>query len=315
MRPIIRAVLVTLVVSLGVIAAAEEGWAAFAGGSRLIFYYTQRSIVNPAAAPGSAATLVSVTNHRTDSPVTIRVNIFNGVTCAGFGPLTFTLGPRNTLRFNVADQVLASSFLEGWVDVRAVDAAGVPIRYDQMSGKGTILDFGFPTTAAATYEAAALFSDANRSMPLLQGTVIADNFDPNTRGADMGTADFWAAGGSFGVGHRLAVIPVSIVPGEAPVASSYSLSWKKTDGTGVGSFSAASSCMIAGSLASLHPDFATTYPFTGLSTNGGNLTINVTSFLANKGFVGALFETATTPPVLAVHSIQQGAAPSPESHE
>ena len=31
----------------------------------------------------------NITNQSTSDPVNIRVNIFNGATCAGFGPLSF----------------------------------------------------------------------------------------------------------------------------------------------------------------------------------------------------------------------------------
>lgn len=310
MRPIVRAVVIALVVSLGVIAVAETSWAAVAGGSRLIFYYSQRSLVNPAASAPSAATIVGITNQSTTDPVDIRVNIFNGATCAGFGPLSFTLSPRRTLRLNIADHVSAAGFPEGWVDVRATSAGGSPIRWDQLSGKGTLLDFGGASTAVAIYEAAALFSD-NRSVS--QGTLIADNGDGDTFGAVQGTADFWAPGGPFGTSHRLVVIPVSLVPGTAPLASSHTLTWRKTDETQTRSAAVASSCMIASSLADLHPSFAATYPNTVAITDGGNL--EITSDFTNKGFVAALFETATSPSLLAVHSIQQFIGLTFESHE
>jgi hypothetical protein len=314
MRPVVRAVLVILVASLGVITVAEESWAVFAGGSRLLFYYTQRSLVNPAGAPGSAATIIGITNQSNTDAVNVRVNIFNGSTCAGFGPISFNLSPRRTLRLNIAAQVSAASFPEGWVDVYAVNAGGSPIRWDQLSGKGTILDFGGANTAAATYEAAALFSDADRdNSPVQQGTVIAANGDGNTFGPFEGTVEFWAQGGPFGTGNRLVVIPVSTTPGTAPVASSHNIIWTKTDETQTRNAAVASSCMIASSLADLHPAFAANYPNTGSLSDGGNL--DIATDLLNKGFVGALFETATTPSLLAVHSVQQFVGPTKESHE
>jgi hypothetical protein len=72
-------------------------------------------------------------------------------------------------------------------------------------------------------------------------------------------------------------------------------------------------CMLASSLAALHPNFAATYPNDGTVAMGGNLDI---SSDGNKGIVGALFETGTTPnALLAVHSLQQFTAVSKESHE
>jgi hypothetical protein len=311
---------VILVASLGVMAVAEESWAIFAGGSRLIYYYSLRSLTNPSAAVGSAATIVGITNQSTVDAVSVRVNIFNGSTCGRIGPLTFSLSPRRTLRLNVVAEVVAAGFTaadfpEGWVDVHAVSGGGSPLRWDQLSGKGTILDFGGANAAAATYEAAALFSDADRdNSPVQQGTVIADNTNGNTFGPFEGTLEFWAQGGSFGTGNRLVVVPVSLVPGTAPAASSHTLIWHKTDETETRNAAVASPCMIASSLADLHPAFAANYPNTGSLTDGGNL--DIASDLINKGFVGALFETGTTPSaLLAVHSVQQFVGPTKESHE
>jgi len=316
MRPIARTVLLSLVVSLGVIALAEESWAAFAGGSRLLFYYTQRSIVNPAAAPGSAATIVGITNQSFDTAVKVRVNIFNGSTCANFGPVTFDLSPRRTLRLNVGTEVTAAGFPEGWVDVYAVNAGGLPIRWDQLAGKGTILDFGGANTAAVTYEAAGLFSDdPNRTVGAdTQGSLISNTSHINTFGMTEGTVEFWAPGGSFGIGDRLIVIPVSAIPGTAPAATSINSDWFKTDETQTLNDQAINTtCMVASSLASLHPAFATNYPNTDGVADGGNLSL---LSLTNKGFVGALAEFGTAPvALLTVSPIQQLLGGGEETHE
>ena len=315
MRSIVKSVFVILVVGLGVLAVANDGWAAFAGGSRLIFYYTQRSLVNPAAAPGSAATIIGITNQNFVDAVKIRVNIFNGSSCANFGPITFDLSPRRTLRLNVGAQVSAASFPEGWVDVYAVNAGGSPIRWDQLAGKGTILDFGGANTAAATYQAAGLFSDdPNRGGASSQGALIADNTNINTLGMAEGTVEFWAPGGSFGTGNRLIVIPVSTIPGTAPAATAINSDWFKTDETQTLNDQAINTtCMVASSLADLHPAFVANYPNTGGVADGGNLSL---FSLSNKGFVGALVETGTTPvALLTVYPIQQFLGGGEETHE
>jgi hypothetical protein len=315
MRPIVRTVFIGLVVTLAVLAVAEESWAAFSGGSRLLFYYTQRSIVSPSAGLLTAATIVGITNQSSSNAVAIRVRYFNGASCAASTIETFTLSPRRTLRLNVGEHVAAASFPEGWVDVWAVNGSGSPIRWDQLSGKGTILDFGGVNTAAVTYEAAALFSDADRvtGTSSQQGQLITNNGLGTTWGALEGTLDFWAAGGSFGTGHRLIVIPVSETPGTAPSASTPNIKWYKTDETQTRNADVAMPCMLASSLAALHPNFAATYPNDGTVAMGGNLDI---SSDGNKGIVGALFETGTTPnALLAVHSLQQFTAVSKESHE
>ena len=129
-----------------------------------------------------------------------------------------------------------------------------------------------------------------------------------------GTVEFCAPGGSFGIGNRLIVIPVSTTPGTAPAATSFNSDWFKTDETQtLDDAPINTSCMVASSLADLHPGFAATYPNTGGIADGGNLSL---FSLSNKGFVGALVETATTPrALLAVHSIQQLLGFSVQSHE
>ncbi len=315
MKPIFRVALVGLLAGLGVIAVAEESWAVFAGGSRLMFYYTQRSLVNSGAGPGSAGTIIGITNQNGGTAVDVRINIFNGSTCANFGPVQFTIGARGTLRINIADQVAAASFPEGWVDVRAVNAGGSPIQWDQLSGKGTILDFGGSNTSVATYEAGALFSDdANRATSGAQGALIANNGDGNTFGALAGSVEFWAPGGPFNTNHRLVVIPVSTIPGTAPIASNYPFVWTRvSDELGTRNAPVAFACMLASSLADLHPGFAASYPNGASLTDGGNISISNDG--TNKGFVGALFETAPNPSLLVVHSIQQSVGPTMESHE
>lgn len=315
MKRIARVVLVGLVAGLGVMAAAEESWAVFAGGSRLMFYYTQRSLVNSGAGPGSAATIIGITNQNSTTAVNVALNIFNGSTCSSFGPVQFNIGARRTLRINISDQVAAASFPEGWVDVRAVNAGGSLIQWDQLSGKGTILDFGGANTAVATYEAAALFSDdANRENDVAQGALIANNSNGNTLGALAGTVEFWAQGGPFNTNHRLVVIPVSTTPGTAPVASNHTLIWKRvSDGVETRNALVPSTCMLASSLADLHPDFAASYPNTVSVNDGGNIAI--ISDLTNKGFVGGLFEISANPALLVVHSIQQSVGLIMTSHE
>jgi hypothetical protein len=317
MRPIVRAVFISLVVTLGIIAAAQESWASFAGGSRLLFYYTQRSIVNPGAGLGTAVTIMGITNQSSTDDVRIRFRVFNGSTCASTGTSSFDLSPRRTLRLNVGDFGSAAGFPEGWVDVWAINSLGSPIRWDQLAGKGTILDFGGVNTAAVTYEAAALFSDANRTTGTSseQGQLMTNNGHINTWGALQGSVDFWGVGGSFGTGHRLIIIPVSENPGTAPVATSPNITWYRTNETQTRDADVAMPCMIASSLANLHPtpNFAATYPNDGTVSSGGNLDITSDG---NKGIVGALFETGTTPnSLLVVHSLQQFISLGQESHE
>lgn len=316
MRSTIRTVLICLVVSLGVIVSAEKSWAGFvAGGSRLIYYYTQRSLLNPAAGTGTAGTILAVKNNSSD-PTKVQMKIFNGSTCTGFGPVTFDLPGNRTLRINVSDFVSAAPFPEGWVDLYAVNAGGTPIRWDFLTGKFTVLDFGGTSTTVAISEAVAMFSDANRASDP-QGGVIVDHSNARTTAPHFQAVDFWAPGGPFNISDRLVVIPVSRVPGTAPVASTggIGLSFKTLAGVETLSTTANPSCMLASSLSALHASFSTSYPNTVAVTDGGNLGLIADLSGTNKGNAGWLFESATSPPLLGVHPIQAWAEQAVDARE
>lgn len=316
MRSISRIVLFLCVLSLGVLLSVERSWAGFvSGGSRLIYYYSQRSLVNPAAGNGSGATILAVKNNSSD-PTKVQMKIFNGSTCAGFGPVTFDLPGNQSLRINVSDHVSATPFPEGWVDLYAVNAGGTPIRWDFLTGKFTVLDFGGSATTVAISQAAAMFSDANRASDT-QGGVILDNTSARTWAPHLQAVDFWATGGAFNISDRLVVVPVSQVPGTAPVASSggIALSFKTLAGVETLSTTATPSCMLASSLPSLHPGFSAAYPNAGTVTDGGSLSLVADSSGTNKGNAGWLFEMATAPLLLGVHPIQAWAEPSVDGHE
>lgn len=316
MRSAVRTVLICLVVSLGVIGSVEKSWAGFvSGGSRLIYYYTQRSVINPAAGTGTAATILAVKNNSSD-PTKVQMKIFNGSTCTGFGPVTFDLPGNQSLRINVSDYASAAPFPEGWVDLYAVDAGGTPIRWDYMTGKFTVLDFGGTSTTVAISEPVSLFSDADRTIDL-QGGVIADHESLRTWAPLAHAVDFWAPGGSFNISDRLVVVPVSRVPGTAPVASTagIGLSFKTLAGVETLNTTAITSCALASSLSNLHASFSTSYPNAVAVTDGGNLAIVADLSGTNKGNAGWLFEFATTPPLLGVHTLQPWMEMAVDAHE
>jgi len=316
MRSISRIVLFLCVLSLGVLLSVERSWAGFvSGGSRLIYYYSQRSLVNPAAGNGSGATILAVKNNSSD-PTKVQMKIFNGSTCAGFGPVTFDLPGNQSLRINVSDHVSAVPFPEGWVDLYAVNSGGTPIRWDYLTGKFTVLDFGGSSTTVAISQPAAMFSDANRASDP-QGGVIADNTSVRTWAPLIQAVDFWATGGPFNIGDRLVVVPVSQVPGTAPVASSggIALSFRTLAGVETLNTSVTPSCALASPLSSLHASFSASYPNGATVTDGGNLNITADLSGTNKGNVGWLFETATSPLLLGVHPIQAWVEPAVDAHE
>lgn len=316
MKSSVRIVLLLCVMSLGVLLSVERSWAGFvAGGSRLIYYYSQRSLVNPGAGTGTGATILAVKNNSSD-PTKVQMKIFNGSTCTGFGPVTFDVPGNQSLRINVSDHVSATTFQEGWVDLYAVNSGGTPIRWDYLTGKFTVLDFGGSSTTVAISQAAAMFSDVNRASDP-QGGVIVDNTSARTWAPHLQSVDFWATGGPFNISDRLVVVPVSQVPGTAPVASSsgISLSFKTLAGVETLSTSATTSCMLASSLPSLHPGFSAAYPNGATVTDGGNLSLIADSSGTNKGNAGWLFEMATSPLLLGVHPIQAWAELAVDGHE
>jgi hypothetical protein len=289
MRFLGRSLLVILLASLGVAATAEYSWATWAGGSRLLMYFTQRSLVNPAAGDGSAITVVGITNQSTDTATRIAVNVV-APNCTSTGAIFFPLAPRQTLRLAVATLASPALFPEGFVDVRAVNNDGADIRFDQLTGKILLIDQGGPTPLAATHGAAALFSDDIRASGNSQGGLIADKSDPRTAGLLEGSAEFWGLGGPFGNNHRLILIPVSQNPGtapgpDAPLVAFYPLA----GGAPVLAGSITPTCMVALPLSALNADFAATFPGSGSIAEGGNLSVEQGPG-GNKGFVGALLE-------------------------
>jgi hypothetical protein len=312
MRAVPRVLFLLVVAAIALAGLAEESSAALAGGSRLLFYHTQKSIVNPGAAGQSASTIIGITNASLDTAVSVRVQIFNGQNCASAGPFTFSVAGRQTLRLLVSDLAPPAQFPEGWVDVWAVNGGGAPIRWDQLAGKGTLLDFGGSAIATATYEAAALFSD--RGGP--QGDPIPDLNNGNTWGPLATTAEFWGAGGPFGVGSRLVVLPVSEIPGTAPQLEAPLIQFFPQGG-GAAALTAnnAPGCLVAAPLTALNPSFAATFPASGNLSGGGSVGAQFAEDSQNKGVVGALFEFGTAVAGLVVTPLQTWIGPTLESHE
>jgi hypothetical protein len=293
MRVTGRWLLVILTASLGVAATAEHSWASFAGGSRLLMYFTQRSLVNPAAGDGSAITVVGITNQNVTTATRIAVSVV-GSNCASTGTFFFPLAPRQTLRLAVASLASPALFPEGFVDVRAVNNDGADIRWDQLAGKILLLDQGGPRPLAATHAAAALFSDDIRGNGDPQGGPVVDKTHTRTGGFFQGSTEFWGLGAPFGTQHRLIVIPVSGTPGTPPNPDSPVIAFFRAAGAQGGApvlevDDIAPACMTAQPLSALHPSFAATFPGQGSLGEGGNLLV-VAGDGGNKGIVGALLE-------------------------
>jgi hypothetical protein len=312
MRAVARSLLVLIVAGVAVAAAATVSEAALAGGSRLLFYHTQQSIAHPAAGPGTATTVIGVTNNHPEDAVSVRLQVFNGQSCASAGPFTFPLAGRQTLRLLVSDLASPALFPEGWVDVWAVDAGGVPIRWDYLSGKGTLIDFGGSPTSVATYAPAALFSDRAGD----QGTPIPDLTHANTRAPLLSSVEHWGHGGPNGVGTRLVVLPVSVTPGTAPSSEAPLIQFFHQAG-GPAALTATNGpgCMVAAPLPALNPSFAATFPASGGVPGGGSIQAQFGEGSTNKGVVGVLFEYGSTVAGLVVTPLQSIVGPSTTSHE
>jgi hypothetical protein len=144
---------------------AGECFAAFAGGSRLIYYYRETSF----SAGGSGLTLFTVTNNNASNPVTVRFVVFNGTNCNTAGPFNTTLAIGETKQIVVTDFAPASTFPAGVIDLWAVNGSNQAIRFDSLTGTSVIADFGPSSTAATIVPAVKMFSDDRT-----QTGVIAD---------------------------------------------------------------------------------------------------------------------------------------------
>jgi hypothetical protein len=276
----------------------------------MLFYFTQRSLLVPAASVGSAVTVVGITNLSTTTATRIAVTV-HASSCASTAPLFLPLAPRQTLRLVVGELASPSLFPEGWVDVWAVDNAGVAIRFDQLAGKGTLLDLGRPTVAAATYAPAALSSDEpNPAFPGSQGGPILNHNSGLTWGTLQGSVDFWGLGGPFAVEHRLIVIPVAVQPGASPTPEASSvIFFPQPGGEPVLTGAVSASCMLAQPLSALHPNFGATFPGGGSLTEGGSLLAG-SGGVGNKGIVGALLEFSSVTGAIAIYPLLRNVGPA-----
>ena len=110
--------------------AGEPEAAALSGGSRLIFYYTSRSIAHPDAGAG-ATTIVSITNHSSTTPARVIAWV-RRADCTSFGFFERVVGVNETWRFVPADLAPPGEAGEGWVDAYALDPASRLTVWDEV---------------------------------------------------------------------------------------------------------------------------------------------------------------------------------------
>jgi hypothetical protein len=145
----------------------SEAAAIPSGGSRLLFYFSNRSFA--ASGPtANASTLLFLTNASSNTATKVATKYYRGSNCAETIPVIQDLAPGQTLTFDSSAQ--APSFEEGVMEAFFVNAAGQPVRFDLGVGSSVVIDRNM--AQVVRLPAAKLHSD-NRAAAL--NTLIADN--------------------------------------------------------------------------------------------------------------------------------------------
>lgn len=204
----LRIFIAVAVVALSV-GLAGECFAAFAGGSRLIYYYRETSFTS-----GNGLTLFTVTNNNASTAVTVRFVVFNGADCTSAGPFNTTLASGETKSLSVAAFAPAVSFPAGVIDLWAVNAGNQAIRFDSLTGTSVLADFGPGPVSATIVPAVKLFSDDRTATGVIADQSAATTSAPLQIGAPLllpqspGAAD-----------DTLVLFSPAVNPGEAPPPS------------------------------------------------------------------------------------------------
>ena len=203
----LRILIAVTVVALSV-GLAGECFAAFAGGSRLIYYYRETSFTS-----GGGLTLFTVTNSAS-SAVTARFVIFNGTDCTTVGPFNTALAAGETKSLTVSDFAPAVAFPAGVIDLWAVNAGNQAIRFDSLTGTSVIADFGPGPVAATIVPAVKLFSDDRTASGAITDQSAASTSAPLVIGAPL------ILGQSPGsIDDTLVLFSPAINPGQVPPPS------------------------------------------------------------------------------------------------
>lgn len=145
-----------------------EAWAFLpSGGSRLLFYFSNKSFV-PGSAEGSAFTLAFLSNGASATATKVAVKYYRGDNCQETTPVIHDLAAGQTLVFDSSVQV--PTFPEGVMEAFFVNGAGQPVRFDFGVGSSAVVDKTL--VGVARLAAAALHSD-DRAGAL--NSTIADN--------------------------------------------------------------------------------------------------------------------------------------------
>lgn len=138
------------------------------GGSRLLFYFSNRSFASTGPAT-NASTLLFLTNGAESTATRAAVKYYRGLNCEDTVSVIHDLAAGQTLTFDSSAQV--PGFEEGIMEVNFVNAGGAPVRFDAGIGSSAVIDRNNATVVRLA--AARLHSD-NRA-PGVIGSLIADN--------------------------------------------------------------------------------------------------------------------------------------------
>ena len=225
------------------VALADEA-SANSGGSRLLYYFTQTSF-EPGATTGSALTIFTVTNSGT-SAVNAKYTIYRGSDCTRTGPTSLTLAAGET---KIIDTSTLVAYPSGVIDLWASTPGGTPIRWDFLSGKSVVVDFGSAVVTSAVVPAEKLFSDDRTITD--QSTIPNENLIQEY--APLVVVGDFFPNGATSITDTIALFGPAIQPGAVPPpstgASTIALNYYTFAGTKTVLTPLSASCVYSNTLA------------------------------------------------------------------
>jgi hypothetical protein len=220
MRGHVKGMLFGLSMLMGLLWVAEAA-AVPSGGSRLLFYFSNKTFASSGAST-NGTTVMSVTNGSVATPTKAGIRFWNGTDCVGTAPVIHDFAPGQTLTFD--SKVVIPGFDEGVMEVFNVNGAGAPVRFDQMVGSSVVIDLNM--VQAVRLPAAKLYSD-DRSATF--NTLIADNTAASTLAPIILQGQFLPP--SI-VTTRLALFAPGTTPGTVDSDRLITVNFRQPDGTG-----------------------------------------------------------------------------------
>ena len=251
------------------------------GGSRLLFYFSQRSFT-AGAADNTAQTLLFITNGNSSVDGRIAVTYYRGNNCGvTAGPFSQNLVSGATATINVADQVPAD-FQEGVAEVNFVNGVGARVRNDFGAGHSIVIDQNLVTIVKLP--AALLHSDDR----------VRSFDDPPTLIANNAAATSWAPTQLLGqfeqtdiVRTRLSVFSPGTIPGTPSADTSMTVRFRRPDGGGEVTNTFQANCGFTRTLAQVRGQ--TDAQFQAAFPTGGAVAVEAAG--QEKGMVGWLIQT------------------------